>query len=409
MPIESGVNYISDLNPLNPTDTDPLSGGDNHLRMIKDSLKKTFPNITGAVTKTHTEINKLVTTDDYGTGKGIDADKLDGAHGTSFVRNDNGAQTLAGNLTCATPGNFASLGLDPAATTGKGRTVLSHDGVNDRSVWYHYDQTEAYAAVILNYNGGSPTLTINGVGSVWTQGNDGPGSGLDADTVDGFQAAALAKWSGGTFTGAVSFNSNVAVTGWHRVTGRVYLDGGATLGASFDGGGQRLTNIGAAVGLTDAMNVNFGDARYAGLASSVGAGNGLTGGGYVKDGPSLTLGTPSAISTATTNSVTSGSHTHTLTLTATDILARTAQAGFGGGGTYALLSKKSNVMTAGETLAGSSLRIAGVEHANNNEAWGRPLYDNWDSAAAPSGTWRCMSAASVPSTSYVIGLWLRIS
>jgi hypothetical protein len=49
--------YISDLNTSNPTSTDPVSQGDDHLRLIKSALKTTFPNVTGAVTATHTELN----------------------------------------------------------------------------------------------------------------------------------------------------------------------------------------------------------------------------------------------------------------------------------------------------------------------------------------------------------------
>ena len=54
-------------------------------------------------------------------------------------------------------------------------------------------------------------------------------------------------------------------------------------------------------------------------ANSITAGNGLTGGGTLAATRTVTLGTPSAITNATTNSVTSTSHTHELTLTASDI------------------------------------------------------------------------------------------
>lgn len=49
--------YISDLNASNPATTDPVEQGDDHLRLIKSTIKATFPNITGAVTATHTELN----------------------------------------------------------------------------------------------------------------------------------------------------------------------------------------------------------------------------------------------------------------------------------------------------------------------------------------------------------------
>jgi hypothetical protein len=49
--------YINGLVATNPVGTDPKSAGDDHLRLIKSTLKATFPNITGAVTPTHGELN----------------------------------------------------------------------------------------------------------------------------------------------------------------------------------------------------------------------------------------------------------------------------------------------------------------------------------------------------------------
>lgn len=59
MPLES-VTHISDLVVTNPTSTDPKSEGDNHLRAIKTALKTDFPNISGPVTKTHTQLNNAL-------------------------------------------------------------------------------------------------------------------------------------------------------------------------------------------------------------------------------------------------------------------------------------------------------------------------------------------------------------
>lgn len=52
------VTHISDLVVTNPTAGDPQSQGDDHLRNIKTALKTDFPNITGAVTATHTDLNR---------------------------------------------------------------------------------------------------------------------------------------------------------------------------------------------------------------------------------------------------------------------------------------------------------------------------------------------------------------
>ena len=49
------------------------------------------------------------------------------------------------------------------------------------------------------------------------------------------------------------------------------------------------------------------------------AGNGLTGGGALDTSRTITLGTPTSVTNATTNSVTTTGHTHALTLTKADI------------------------------------------------------------------------------------------
>jgi hypothetical protein len=58
MTIESAT-YIDDLDAANPGATDNISEGDDHLRLIKTVIKASFPNITGAVTVTQSELNAL--------------------------------------------------------------------------------------------------------------------------------------------------------------------------------------------------------------------------------------------------------------------------------------------------------------------------------------------------------------
>lgn len=60
MPIES-FNYLDSLNPSYPASTDGLAGGDDHIRGIKASLLSTFPNLTGEVEGSHSELNTAVT------------------------------------------------------------------------------------------------------------------------------------------------------------------------------------------------------------------------------------------------------------------------------------------------------------------------------------------------------------
>ena len=61
-------------------------------------------------------------------------------------------------------------------------------------------------------NNGSGTYTL------WHSGNDGSGSGLDADTVDGIHASSFAQLSGATFTGDITVNGGDIILGG---TGRI--------------------------------------------------------------------------------------------------------------------------------------------------------------------------------------------
>ena len=58
MGLETGT-YISDLNSSNPAAGDAVNEGDDHLRLIKSTIKASFPSVTGAVTATHTELNLI--------------------------------------------------------------------------------------------------------------------------------------------------------------------------------------------------------------------------------------------------------------------------------------------------------------------------------------------------------------
>lgn len=51
--------YIDQLVPSNPTGSDIKSFGDDHIRLIKQTLKSTFPNINQAVTVTAAQLNTL--------------------------------------------------------------------------------------------------------------------------------------------------------------------------------------------------------------------------------------------------------------------------------------------------------------------------------------------------------------
>jgi len=82
MALESGT-YINSLNAANPVSTDGLAQADDHLRLIKSTILSSFPNITGAMNATHTELNTVADGDTAATSTTlVDADR--------FVVNDDG-------------------------------------------------------------------------------------------------------------------------------------------------------------------------------------------------------------------------------------------------------------------------------------------------------------------------------
>lgn len=54
------VSYIGSLVPANPVSTDTVSQADDHIRLIKQVLINTFPNLTGPVTQNQAQMNNPI-------------------------------------------------------------------------------------------------------------------------------------------------------------------------------------------------------------------------------------------------------------------------------------------------------------------------------------------------------------
>jgi hypothetical protein len=57
VPLET-ASYINGLEPSYPVSTDLVRQSDDHIRLLKNTLKSTFPNITGPVTVSQAQINQ---------------------------------------------------------------------------------------------------------------------------------------------------------------------------------------------------------------------------------------------------------------------------------------------------------------------------------------------------------------
>ena len=82
MALETGT-YINSLVSSNPASTDGLAQADDHLRLLKSTIKATLPNVTGAITSTHTELNALTGV----TASPAEINKLDGLTATTAQLN----------------------------------------------------------------------------------------------------------------------------------------------------------------------------------------------------------------------------------------------------------------------------------------------------------------------------------
>ena len=70
---------------------------------------------------------------------------------------------------------------------------------------------------------------------------------------------------------------------------------------------------------TTARTISYNTIGAASKGRTITAGNGLTGGGNLTTDITLSLGTPSTITTSTTNSLTTTSHTHAISITPANI------------------------------------------------------------------------------------------
>jgi hypothetical protein len=135
MSLESGT-FISDLVVTNPLNTDQKAQGAGHLRLLKSTVKATFPAITGAVSATHTELNFVA---------GV----------TSSIQTQ-----LANEIARAAPlisPSLTGIPTAPTATAGTNTTQLATTAFNAAAVLV--ETNRATAAEALKANIASPTFT----------------------------------------------------------------------------------------------------------------------------------------------------------------------------------------------------------------------------------------------------------
>ena len=136
-----------------------------------------------------------------GSGSGLDADLLDGINGASYLRSDTD-DTYSGNLTVNgmifknnsnTTRNFKIQGpsgndVGISAFTSDGSHAFQLYGTNGTSYGF-LDSNWGNWDLQLTKNGGLTKRVSGGTATIWHSSNDGAGSGLDADTLDGINSS----------------------------------------------------------------------------------------------------------------------------------------------------------------------------------------------------------------------------
>jgi len=247
--------YINGLVGTNPTTADPLSEGDNHLRLIKDVLKRTFPGVTGAVTVSNNQINNSIADTSTATNVATPSTlvKRDASGNFSatvitsnFIGNligdtqgdvyaSNGTSVVVQNGTDGTDAIFtgtatkaAAIEVDGVSADVEHRMVFGEDNDGINAPEYLYKDSAAN----FTYNPSTNALTAGSFnGSVALANVTGLQSALDAKTTQA--AALLAAWPvGSIYTSVTSANPSTLFGGnWEAFgAGRVMvgLDSGDT-------------------------------------------------------------------------------------------------------------------------------------------------------------------------------------
>ena len=182
MALES-TTYIDGLVITNPTGTDPRSQGDDHIRLVKSTIRSTFPNVAGAMTATHTELNlidgytgttaelnyndiptlgtvepsKSVTADAVGTTKKLKTqEQTEIVNAVGTVSTATAINFALGNVVTAVLASGGSFTVSNAPTSGvygKFKLILTNGGT----------VADPWHASVKFAGGTTPTLTTSGI------------------------------------------------------------------------------------------------------------------------------------------------------------------------------------------------------------------------------------------------------
>jgi len=170
----------------------------NHVISNVDGLQSALDAKLASSSYTAADVLTKIKTVD-GSGSGLDADLLDGQHASAFA--------AAGHI----HGRIYS-------ETGTTSNYLALSATNELEL---FNSSGVVQDLYLNHSGGATSLRGPAGSYVWTSGNDGASSGLDADLLDGVQGSSyLRSDANDTATGLITFSNTLDA--------QITLDGSGT-------------------------------------------------------------------------------------------------------------------------------------------------------------------------------------
>jgi len=250
--IYGGAIYTANGTNIQALNASNLSSG----TVPNTRIDGTYSNLTGTgalgageITSGFGNIN-IGTSTFTGNGSGltnVDADTLDGVNSTSFLRSD-AADEYTGLLTASRSGEMHRF----ADTSSTGSPYISFYQSSTRKGYIQY--LDSGDRMYIANEGGSTAIDLDGgvnglkfvegsnTYTVWHTGNDGTGTGLDADTIDGIDSGSFIRSDANdSFTGTLSGTGSINITG--DITANTYSGDGSGLTGVTASNANTLDNL----------------------------------------------------------------------------------------------------------------------------------------------------------------------